>query len=223
MANSNASKEQIRAVYRKRAGRYDLVTPLYNLIGFRINAYRRYLVEALKLHEGSTVVELGCGTGLNFPLLQARVRSSGRIVGVDLSPDMLEKARQRVKEKGWRNVELVLEDAAEYRFPATDVVLTSYAITLVPGYEQAIRNGSKALRRNGRFGVLDFKMPDWPMWLTKLAAKTLVGPYAGTVEMAQTRKPRDAIRRYLHEVLYKELYFGAAYLSVGERRGAEHA
>ena len=60
----------IQELYTKRAPRYDLSANLYYLIGFRENAYRKKAVDALQLNPGETVVELGCGTGLNFRYLQ---------------------------------------------------------------------------------------------------------------------------------------------------------
>ena len=108
------SWEQIRDLYRKRAGRYDLTANLYYLIGFRERHYRKRAVAALDLQKGDTVVELGCGTGLNFSYLQSMVGPEGKIVGVDLTDAMLARAAQRVDRHGWRNVELVQADAGSF-------------------------------------------------------------------------------------------------------------
>ncbi|MFP6906542.1 MAG: hypothetical protein VCG02_15080 [Verrucomicrobiota bacterium] len=62
--------EEIKAVYQRRAGIYDLSTRLYPLIGFRFEAYRRTGIEQLRLRPGDCVVDLGCGTGLNFQPLR---------------------------------------------------------------------------------------------------------------------------------------------------------
>jgi ubiquinone/menaquinone biosynthesis C-methylase UbiE len=111
------NKEQLRNLYRKRAARYDLSANLYYLIGFRENFYRKKAVAALSLKRGDTVVEIGCGTGLNFAFLQNAIGETGKLVGVDLTDAMLDKARQRIDRNGWRNVNLVRIDAAEYEFP----------------------------------------------------------------------------------------------------------
>lgn len=65
--------EAIRELYSRRADSYDFWAGSYQVIGVRIPAYRRKAVEALHLEPGSTVLELGCGTGLNFPYLEERV------------------------------------------------------------------------------------------------------------------------------------------------------
>jgi ubiquinone/menaquinone biosynthesis C-methylase UbiE len=69
------------SIYRKRAKRYDWTNLLLYLIGFRHWAYRKHAVEALGLQKGDTVVDLGCGTGLNFSLLQEQIGPQGKIIG----------------------------------------------------------------------------------------------------------------------------------------------
>ena len=64
------SKAQLIELYRKRASWYDFTANLYYLIGFREHAYRMRAVRALQLQPGDTVVEIACGTGLNFELLE---------------------------------------------------------------------------------------------------------------------------------------------------------
>jgi ubiquinone/menaquinone biosynthesis C-methylase UbiE len=109
------SKAEVADLYRKRAKRYDFTANLYYLIGLREWAYRKQAVEALNLQRGDTVVEIGCGTGLNFSLLRQAIGPEGRIIGVDLTAAMLDQARQRVAENGWSNVELVQSDAALFQ------------------------------------------------------------------------------------------------------------
>lgn len=67
------AKEHMAALYQKRAKHYDYKANFYCLIGIREFAYRKIAVEALKLDQGDTVVEIGCGTGLNFRLFRDRV------------------------------------------------------------------------------------------------------------------------------------------------------
>ncbi|HSM29651.1 MAG TPA: class I SAM-dependent methyltransferase, partial [Woeseiaceae bacterium] len=74
-------------------------------------------IKALAAGRGDTVVEIGCGTGMNFPLLQAQIGSSGKIIGVDISKEMLKRAEKRVRDADWDNVELVHASATDYQFP----------------------------------------------------------------------------------------------------------
>ncbi len=211
-------KDELKHLYRKRAGSYDLTANLYYLIGFREQAYRQEAVVSLGLEPGDTVVEIGCGTGLNFPLLQRAVGPTGRIIGVDLTEAMLEIAQERVKRQGWTNVELVHGDAAEFHFPEkVGGILSVFALTLVPEFDQVIRNGCLALTPGKRCVVLDFKLPSTPaaaLFVPLLVF--LTKPFGVRRELAE-RHPWEAIEKYLGNVTIIELYFGFAYIAVGEK------
>jgi demethylmenaquinone methyltransferase/2-methoxy-6-polyprenyl-1,4-benzoquinol methylase len=139
----------IRQLYRRRAKRYDAVTWIYPLFGVRMARFRSRAAEALRLKPGDTVVELGCGTGLNFGILQDRIGPNGSLIGVDLTDAMLSRARQRVAEAGWGNVELVEADLAEYAVPqGADAVLSTFAMTLVPEYDAVIKGVPGLLLRS---------------------------------------------------------------------------
>jgi len=111
MSSPTDSREEVTRAYRKRSSRYDRTVSLFNLFGpfgFNIPVWRCEAVRALDLQRGDTVVDIGCGTGLNFPLLQEAIGPEGRIIGVDLSDAMLAQAHRRAVENDWQNVELVL-------------------------------------------------------------------------------------------------------------------
>lgn len=207
--------QQIRFLYRKRAGRYDLTANLYYLIGFREQHYRRQAVAALQLKRGATVVELGCGTGLNFPLLQRAVGPEGRIIGVDLTDGMLAEAERRVVRNGWRNVELVRIDAGSYVFPAgCNAILSTFALTLMSDYVRILRRGREAMASGGRFAVLDLKESTTaPRWLTWLMIH-LTSPFGVTADLTE-RHPWEEIERSFPTVSFKEYYLGYVYLAVG--------
>lgn len=211
------TREDLVNLYRKRAKRYDLTANLYYLIGFREWAYRKQAIKALNLKHGDTVVEIGCGTGLNFPLIQQAVGHEGKIIGVDLTDAMLARARKRIAKEGWSNVELVLSDAALYQFPAgIDGVISTFALTLVPEFDTVIRNGCRALRPGKRWVVLDLKMPsNWLSWFTPLFA-LLTRPFGVTIELAE-RHPWESIGKYLRNTSIIELYMGFVYIAAGER------
>ena len=209
-------KGSIALLYRKRAKRYDFNANAYYLLGIREFAYRKIGVEALKLKKGDTVIEIGCGTGLNFSLLRKKVGPDGNIIGVDLTPEMLEKADKRIRRNGWKNVTLVQSDAAEYLFPEhIDGIISTFAITLVPEYDRVIQKGAAALSPNARFVIVDFKKPDrWPMWMIKLFV-ILTRPFGVSLDIAD-RHPWKSVARYMTLVGFRELYLGALYLCVGE-------
>ena len=160
---------QTRALYRRLAPHYDRLVGLFRLAGARVGTYRRGAVEALRVSPGDTVVDLGCGTGRNFPWLERAVTASGRIVGVDLTDAMLREAGQRVASAGWANVDLVESDAADYQFPANvGGVLSTFAMTMVDDYDGVIRRAAEALRPGGRLAILEMRRPEGrPEWMVR--------------------------------------------------------
>jgi len=209
--------DEIREVYRKRAPCYDITSHVYAFFGYRLNAYRRRGIQALRLQPGDTVVEIGCGTGANMAALGAAIGPTGTIVGVDVSPEMLDRAHARIRREGWRNVTLVQADAATYAFPAgVNAILSTYALTLVPSYDDVIRRGAEALAPGGRVVVVDFKAPrSWPEPLQH-AVVPLLRPF-GVTRGLRTRHPWESLTRYLNLVIMEERYFGMTYIAPGER------
>ncbi len=119
---------------------------------------RRQAVALLGLQPESRVLEVGCGTGLNFRFLQERLDPQrGALVGLDFSHDMLRQAAKRVERRGWRNVELVQGDAADMRFDQPfDAVFFAYSLTMIPEWRRALESARAQLAPQGRVVVLDF-------------------------------------------------------------------
>jgi demethylmenaquinone methyltransferase/2-methoxy-6-polyprenyl-1,4-benzoquinol methylase len=205
-------------LYGRMAPRYDLYARLFHLLGIRLMRYRTVAIDALHLRPGCTVVDVGCGTGLNLCLLEETVGPTGKIIGVDLSDAMLEQARMRIAKRGWRNIELVCSDAAEFSFPSNvGGIISTFALTLIPEYDAVIGRGAEALATGARWCVLDFKIPtNWLKRFAPILARILVVPFGGTIEMGE-RRPWESIQKYLDPVLFRELYFGCAYIAVGQR------
>jgi len=211
-------KKELTDLYRKRAQHYDLTANLYYLIGFREIAYRKAAVKALGLKQGDVVVEIGCGTGLNFPLLEKAVGPEGKIVGVDLTDRMIGRAKERVSEHGWSNVELVQRDAVEYQFPDhLGGILSTFAITLMPEFDEIIRNGCRALSRGKRWVIADFKMPSNYLSHVSPMLILLTKPFGVSKELAE-RHPWESIQKYLHNVSVKEFSSGFVYIAEGEKK-----
>jgi ubiquinone/menaquinone biosynthesis C-methylase UbiE len=210
--------DNIVDLYRKRARNYNITANLYYLIGFREYAYRKKAVDSLNLQKGDTVIEVGCGTGLNFSLLQQAIGPEGKIIGVDLTDAMLDQARKLSEKKGWSNVQLIMSDAAEYQFPQNvDGIISTFAITLVPEFDRVIQNGCKALKLDKNWVILDFKMPS--NWLSHLAplAILLTRPFGVNIDLA-ARHPWESIEKHMKNLNMIELYRGFVYIAVGKRQ-----
>ena len=217
MSQIDSTREHLIETYRKRARHYDLTSRLY----YPQRAHRHRAVQALRLHPGDSVVEIACGTGLNFPLIEQEIGPGGRIVGVDLTDAMLAQAQHRIETNGWSNISLVQADAAEFEFPTgVDAILATYAHSLLPECRQVIAHGAAALSAGGRWVVLDLKVPDnMPRWLAELGIAT-VGRF-GSLDEWIARRPWDEVRVAMQDTLadvsWTELLFGTAYLAAGSR------
>jgi ubiquinone/menaquinone biosynthesis C-methylase UbiE len=215
------TREHLIETYRKKAKHYDITSRLYPVPGYPERAQRLRAVRALGLRPGDSVVDIACGTGLNFPLIEKMIGPDGRIVGVDLTDAMLARAQDRTDSNGWRNVSLVQADAAGFNFPTgVDAILSTYALTQVPECAEVIAHGAAALAVGGRWVVLDLKLPaDLPRWLARLGT-AVVRPFA-SIDQWIMRRPWDAIRTAMQEELadlsWIELAFGTAFLAAGSR------
>src|SRR5215813_7755557 len=119
------SRAHLMKTYRKKAKHYDVTSRFYPVPGYPQRAQRRDAVQALGLRAGDSVIDIACGTGLNFPLIEATIGPTGRIIGVDLTDAMLTQARDRIETNGWSNITLVRADAADFDFPSeVDAVLS---------------------------------------------------------------------------------------------------
>src|SRR6201996_489194 len=219
VSQADRTRAHLIETYRKKAGHYDLTSRLYPVPGYPQRSQRLRAVRALGLRAGDTVIDLACGTGLNFALLQRAVGPGGRIVGLDLTDAMLARARDRVTAHDWGNFSLVQGDAAGFGFPAgADAIWSTYALTQVPECAEVITRGTAALRAGGRWAVLDLKVPGQaPGWLTRLGTAA-VRPFAA-IDQWITRCPWEAIRAAMQAELadfaWTELSFGTAFLAAG--------
>ena len=211
------NKNQIIQLYRKRAAHYDWSANLYYLIGLREFKYRKLAVQQLRLKPGDTVVEIGCGTGLNIPLLVSAVGPEGKVIGVDLTDKMLAEAKARVIKNDWSNVDLVQSDATQYAFPDNiNGIISTFAITLIPGYEEIIQRGSEALAPQGHMVIADLRKPDrWPMWIVNFMV-WITRPFGTSLDITR-RKPWKAMQMRLTNTSFTKLYGGFTYISAGEK------
>jgi phosphatidylethanolamine/phosphatidyl-N-methylethanolamine N-methyltransferase len=134
-------EDAVRSAYRRWAPVYD------HTFGFVAAEGRRHAVEIINQGRGR-VLEVGVGTGLSLPAYGDHLE----IVGIDLSPEMLEKARERVAGEGLRNVTGLHEmDAGDLKFPdaSFDTVVAMYVMTVVPDPEKVMRELSRVCRPGG--------------------------------------------------------------------------
>jgi ubiquinone/menaquinone biosynthesis C-methylase UbiE len=219
MSPRDAERQRLIQTYRKKAKHYSLISHLYPVPGYPLGVQRHRAVRALGLRRGATVVDLACGTGQNFALIERAIGPDGRIIGVDLTDAMLAQAERRIEHHHWRNVSLVQADAADYAFPAeVDAILSTYALSHLPDCRGVIAGGARALNREGRLAVLDLKAPaKVPHALARLGVA--VGRPFGAIDAWFARRPWEGVHAAMAEALddlhWCELCFGTAFLATG--------
>ncbi|OGO51115.1 MAG: hypothetical protein A2148_07115 [Chloroflexi bacterium RBG_16_68_14] len=205
--------ERIKRKYRFNARFYDvLVRPLPLFKRLRVKA-----IERLRLRPGEVALDVGCGTGLSFELLEQGVGPEGRVIGVELSPDMLARAREKVTRHGWTNVALIESSAEEAPLPAAsvDAVLCCWTNDIMNS-KRAIANAVSALRPGGRLVATGVK-------LARGARGFLLNPLTnayswGAITTPITATPWAHLEELLGPLEVQEAAFGTAYIAYGRRR-----
>jgi len=137
----------VRTAYRRWAPFYDYT------FGAVSTAGRRHAVDMINKSQGR-VLEVGVGTGLSLPSYAKHLD----IVGIDIAPEMLEKARQRVASGNLDNVSGLHEmDAGNLAFPdaSFDTVVAMYVITVVPNPEQVMRELARVVKPGGQVMLIN--------------------------------------------------------------------
>lgn len=153
---------KVREIYDRRASYYNLLIKVLSLS--RDAAYRQEAIQRLDLKPGARVLDLGCGTGLNFRYMEEQIGSQGFILGLDESFGMLCQARNCIKRNKWNNIKLIQGDVTELTFSTKaskqfDAVIFSYLLTTVAKYKEAIDLALKVLKKGGRIVLADDRLP----------------------------------------------------------------
>ncbi len=138
----------IRKAYRRYAKLYDVY------FGAVFQPGRKAVVDKLRCRPGDRILEVGVGTGLSLPLYPSCVR----ITGIDLSPEMLEKAKERALREGLTHVtDLKVMDAEQMSFPdgSFDKVVAMYVASVVPHPVRLVREMRRVCKKGGEIFIVN--------------------------------------------------------------------
>ena len=113
--------------------------------------------EFAQIHEGDVVVDLGSGAGNDAFVARAIAGESGKVIGIDMTPQMVDKARENADKLGFNNVEFRLGDIENIPIAANraDVVISNCVLNLVPDKRRAFEEMFRILKTGGHFSVSD--------------------------------------------------------------------
>lgn len=147
-------------------------------------------VALASLKEGDVVLDLGSGAGFDAFLAAQRVGKSGRVIGVDMTPEMLVKAKENTKNGGYANVEFRLGEIEKLPVEdnSIDVIISNCVINLSPDKEAVFKEAYRVLSKGGRLMVSDLVLAkDLPEEI-KDSVEAYVGCLAGAIKKGEYLK-----------------------------------
>jgi demethylmenaquinone methyltransferase/2-methoxy-6-polyprenyl-1,4-benzoquinol methylase len=192
---------------------YRAAAPGYDPHMRRFARWQRRAVERLELRPGETVIDVACGTGLVFPLLRDAVGPGGRVVGIDLSPDMVRQANERVRAEGWDNVSVieapveearidVVADAALFAFTHDVLQLPAAVDNVVDHLRPGARVACTGAKLAGRFGPI-------VNYFVRRSARPYMTTFAGL------DRPWRVLEGRLGPMEHESMALGGAYVAWG--------
>ena len=202
-------KQLAKERYRRLSAQYDYATR-------RIEPVRKQAIEALRLERGYRVLDVACGTGKSFTMLREAVGPEGIVVGVEQSPEMLQQARERVREAGWNNVELIEStvESADLEGPF-DAVLFVYTQDVLQS-DAALARIFDATGAGAQVVSTGLKLFPWYLGIANVWLLAISYPYFTTFK--GLAKPWAPLERYVELRDVRSTFFGSGYIAGGVRR-----
>ena len=199
------------ARYRDLADGYDVRTATGD-------PYRRQTVDRLAPMPGEVILDVGCGTGLNFAAIEEGIGPQGRLIGIEPCPEMLALARERVEDSDWRNVTLVAAAAEDAAVPATADGALFCGVHDVMRSRPALANVLGFVRAGGRVVAGG---PKWTTWWQPGSAALNLTTWTSNRDCITTfegfDRPWTGLAAMVGDLEVEELCLGAAYIAAGTR------
>lgn len=141
---------------------YAELAPLYDKVFGKIFYSRlERVIEDLNIPSGAKVLEVGAGTGTSFPAYPNHCE----VTGIDLAPDMLTRARQKIVENEWRHINVRVMNALELDFPDNtfDYVMAFHVVTVVPDPVRMIAEAKRVCKPGGRIVIVNHFTSEFPL------------------------------------------------------------
>jgi demethylmenaquinone methyltransferase/2-methoxy-6-polyprenyl-1,4-benzoquinol methylase len=199
--------------YCHQAGAYDYVTAAAQPL--------RYMATSLLgRRSGEVILDVGCGTGLNFAAIEARVGCGGRIVGIDSSPDMLAKAHERIQRHGWDNISLMESGVETARIPAPVDSALFCLVHDIMRSPAALGHVLDHVRPGGQVVAAGAKLvPGWLWWAPLLNHVVLAVNRPFITSLEGMEQPWSHLAGLLPDLVVQVDPWGASYVASGTKPG----
>jgi phosphatidylethanolamine/phosphatidyl-N-methylethanolamine N-methyltransferase len=141
---------------------YSEFAPLYDRVFGKIFYSRlERVIEDSHIPRGAKVLEVGAGTGTSFPAYPTHCQ----VTGIDLAPDMLTRARQKIAENGWTHIKVLEMNALALNFPdnSFDFVMAFHVVTVVPDPVAMINEARRVCKPGGKIVIVNHFTSDVPV------------------------------------------------------------
>jgi len=141
---------------------YSEFAPLYDRVFGKIFYSRlERVIEDSRIPRGAKVLEVGAGTGTSFPAYPTHCQ----VTGIDLAPDMLTRARQKIAENGWTHIKVLEMNALALNFPdnSFDFVMAFHVVTVVPDPVAMINEAQRVCKPGGKIVIVNHFTSDVPV------------------------------------------------------------
>lgn len=167
------------------------------------------------LKEGETLIDLGSGGGLDCFLAAKKVGENGKVIGVDMTPEMLERARGNCKKGGYKNVEFRLGEIENMPVAdnTADIIISNCVINLSPDKQRVFQEAFRVLKPKGRLMISDMVLlKDLPekvknsvlAYVGCVSGADLKEEYLGKIRQAGFRQVTVVEENHLPEMIQQE-------------------
>jgi ubiquinone/menaquinone biosynthesis C-methylase UbiE len=174
---------------------------------------RKRAFEGFELRPGDTVLDVGCGTGLSFPLIERAIGPSGSIIAVEPSPQMLALAQARVEDSRWKNITFVSAAADEAVFPRPVDAIVIFRVHEVMRSRAALRNVFQAAKPKARVLSVGVKWAPW--WAVPLNLVIWTVTRRVTTTREGFARPWDLLAEFVSDLRVRSVALGAHYIASG--------
>lgn len=236
-SDSGSSHEKVKKIFTEIADDYDRVNRIISL--GQIDRWRRRLVSVMELPERGNILDLGCGTGKLTRLIADKM-SNGSVVGIDLTPEMIEIARNMLPSKYKKIVDFSLGVGEDLDLPTDsfDVVTSAFTLRNVDNLTKVLSEMRRVVKPGGKVYSLELAKPSFPgfreiyrFYFDKILP--LIGglvqgdakPYRYLAESLKRFPNQNKLKELyensgLTEVVFQEIFGGIAAIHQGTKRSS---